>query len=164
MIQDIALYYTSATIELMNWEQYGRIFERDGSLRDLYVKSTTLKDWEDVLAFLRKQAYDVTYSVDGKASSLPQTISEAFNHEKTSLLSVRVGRTTLNCHFFCPDEIEFDLDPREIQGREDYAPILTFMTAIGALLKKEACLTPENCPNVILCKYDPVLARVEVIL
>ena len=56
----------------MDWEQCRPIWERDGSLRDLYVRNTTLNDWERLLAFLDGGKYELTCSVDGIQAPLPK--------------------------------------------------------------------------------------------
>jgi hypothetical protein len=62
----------------------------------------------------------------------------------------------LNAHFFCEDEIEFDLDPRELLDDDDLAAILDFMRVIGRRLRKEVLVSVESLPRLSPeLRYDP---------
>src|SRR5579862_2101792 len=137
----------------MDWEQARNIWERDGSLRDLCVLDTTLADWDNLLCFLRESHFQLSYSIDGRPSTPPVRASDAFRENGSRLLVCRVGRITLNCHFFCPEEIEFDLDALEIDGQAELTRLVQFMSEMGCRLKKEVLLTGENCPDQVLCSY-----------
>jgi len=144
----------------VDWEQALNIRSWDGSLRDLYIPNTTLDDWDRLLNFLRDCRFELAYSLDGRPAPVPGRASEAFRREESGLLACRLGRMTLNCHFFCPEEIEFDLDPREIDSPAELSRLEQFMSEIGSLLRKEVRLSDENCRDEALCRYDPVSGRV----
>jgi hypothetical protein len=59
-------------------------------------------------------------------------------------MSVSAGSVQLNCHFFCANEIEFDLDPREVHGQADLDALLSFMEMIAVATAKPVLMTPEN--------------------
>ena len=48
------------------------------------------------------------------------------------------------CHFFLIEQIEFDIEPNEINTQSDFEKILSFMTEISSTLKKQVTLTGEN--------------------
>src|SRR5688572_10506698 len=39
--------------------------------------------------------------------------------------------------------------------------LVEFMSAMGSRLKKEVLLTDENCPDQVLCSYDPEVDRIQ---
>jgi hypothetical protein len=66
-----------------------------------------------------------------------------------------IGKTVLNCHFFGVDEIEFDLDPREIGDSDQFERLVGFMRLLGELTGKVVLLTPENFKERPILRYSP---------
>jgi hypothetical protein len=99
----------------VNWDRIAADFEPDGSLRDIYIHSTSLEDWQHVLDALRGWMPPPTFTLDGEPAELPEQVEQIFRHSphQNPLLSLVAGGATLNCHFFGAEEIEFDLDPAE---------------------------------------------------
>jgi len=130
----------------LTWEMVCGEFEFDGSWRDIYVLETSIADWQSALAALRDSAFDLRYSVAGETAPLPPEASAAFPMKGMGdrLLQVKAGGVTLNCHFFLDEQIEFDLDPRQVAGQTDLDAILTFMNVLADACRKPAVLTPEN--------------------
>src|SRR5262245_48900593 len=96
------------------WDAVRDEFAFDGSWRDIYVAGTNLADWQRVLDRLLKDGYDLAYFRDHQPAKLPPAAADAFPlpDECDRLLSVRFAGVLANCHFFTPEEIEFDIDPR----------------------------------------------------
>ncbi len=69
---------------------------------------------------------------------------------------MRTGRLSINCHFFTTEEIEFDIDPREITGESDFQALTEFMRFVGLKLSRRVALTPEGGPDEMLLEYDPI--------
>ncbi|CAN5518693.1 hypothetical protein BH18ACI3_BH18ACI3_03320 [soil metagenome] len=139
----------------MKWEDYRVEFEFDGSWRDIYVLNTTISHWQLLIDFLRSDIYEYSCTIDGEKAELPSFAKEIFgaDFEFKPLLHLTVGSAILNCHFFTDEEIEFDLDPREIQSERQAEQIFVFMRQIGELLDKEVILTPENLQDVPIFKF-----------
>ena len=145
----------------MKWEDYSVEFEFDGSWRD--VPNTTISHWQILVDFLHSNIYEHSCTVDGEKSELPSLAKEIFDakHEFKPLLHLTVGSAILNCHFFTDEEIEFDLDPREIQSERQAEQIFAFMRQIGELLDKEVILTPENLLEMPIFKFLPGVGKLE---
>jgi hypothetical protein len=141
----------------MKWEEVRSAFDWDGSWRDLYVLGTTRDDWQRLLDFLRSSGYALRFRHGGDELPLPDNLSGYFSGESewTTLLSVEVGGVTLNAHFFTPEEVEFDIDPREVQTSERAEVVFDFMRRVGRALGKPIRLTPENMSELVLFEYDP---------
>lgn len=147
--------------QLDNLSVLDRVFYLDGSLRDIYVSSTTVDDWRKILAFLAGK-YSVLYEIDGLEAPLPVDFDEIQKRtgKASQHLTVYVEGVSLNCHFFCIEEIEFDLFPEDVNTKEKAEAILGFLTEVGLLLNKEVVLTPENVKRHVLVRYEPKTNRI----
>ena len=141
----------------MNWQEVKTEFEWDGSWRDIYVLDTGLEAWQKLLDFLRSSRYQVFYTDEGEAASLPETAAEVLQERgsASSYLGVEAGGLLFNCHFFTDEQVEFDLDPREVKGQDTLDVVLAFMRDIGQALGKRVILTPENCQEIAIFEYLP---------
>jgi hypothetical protein len=141
----------------MEWRQIAPDFAFDGSWRDIYVLDTTLSDWQVVLDMLRQLDPAPIFRVDGVAKAIPDRAEGAFESRASAgaLLSVSIGKAVLNCHFFGVDEIEFDLDPREIGDSDQFERLVAFMRLLGELTGKVVLLTPENFKESPILRYSP---------
>ena len=141
----------------LNWRYIAGHFSPDGTLRDIYVFETSMEDWESVWKLLAGGRDRLTFSVDGVASEPPTTAAEVFAAAaKHSVLAAYAeGGFTINCHFFTPSEIEFDIDPREISNPEAGEAIARFIAAIGEMTSKPVVLTEENDRSMVIACFDP---------
>lgn len=143
---------------MIPWEICKQDFDwdLDGSWRDIYVLSTTLDDWRS-LYYLLRQNYPLEYFIDSSPKALPNTIEEimATHKEAAPFIRFRVESILVCCHFFFPDEIEFDIDPREITSQESLNRLLGFMRQVGNTISKRVILTPENSRKETIISYEP---------
>ena len=135
------------------WESSKHLWHADGSLRDLYIRETSLADWRRLMEVVA--GYKCEYLFDGRPSPLPK-VEEIFkNRDRTHLLRIHVGSVTVNSHFFVPEEIELDIDPREIRGPQEHAEVLMFLENVAHKLNKPIILAPENTPDRPYVSYQP---------
>ena len=160
----------------MDWGRCSEVFQWDGSLRDIYVLGTDGRDWQQLLDFLRAEWPKAVFEVNGAETPIPRHAAEIFARKKTGrcllgidhaaeifsnremgrcLLRIDLGGLQLICHFFTVEEIEFDLDPREMRGEAEFSRLLGFMQSISRLLGKPVLLTPENEQERPLLAVDP---------
>ena len=149
----------------MNWEDYKAEFEFDGSWRDIYILETSDSEWQILIDFIRTNAYEYSCFVGGEEAALPIRVNGVFepDYEFRPLLLIKAGSVILNCHFFTEEEIEFDLDPREITSEFQAEQVFTFMRQLGDLLKKEVILTPENYQSYVIFKFSPSVGKIQYI-
>lgn len=137
-------------------EKFAFAFEVDGSLRDLIVLETTIDDWETLYKELTTKGYDLSFEC-GDSDTFPRNVREIFGARGPDnpfpLLRLRLGANTLNTTFHCQDEIEFDLDPRDVSSQEEFLKLIDFMRVAGSLLKKDVLLTPEGRHDWTLMRY-----------
>lgn len=142
----------------MQRERYKELFNWDGSILDVYVRPATMSDWQHLLTVLHESSYDIRYIVDGdQVPKVPERIEVIFAQRQESNVALMVDgqNLALMCHFFTPDEIEFDVNPHVIDSQLQLDRLIGFMRAVGGALGKEIILTPENLPNRPLLRFDP---------
>ncbi len=148
---------------MLAWETVRNEFEFDGSWRDIYVFQTTMSDWQHMLNAVRKSPYQVKYFRGGQPTEFPIDAIHAFPlaEECDRYLSVTFAGVQANCHFFWDEEIEFDIDPREVKGQTELDALFGFMQMLADAVGKEAVLTPENFRDAIIFRARPGSHEVE---
>ena len=141
---------------MITWSEVKPEFDWDGSLRDIYILATIVNDWRAIYTVL-KQFPHTELILDGKLASLPIDCADIFaaRSEMGPMLSVKLGAVTAVFHFFTEEEIECDIDPREIKSQVELDALLAFMKMIGDSVGKQAILTPENFRESAIFLYDP---------
>lgn len=141
----------------MDWAKVAAELGWDGSLRDLYVFETSECDWNTFLSSLSSWPYEASFLVDGEPSALPDTAAAAFmiGERAAPLLRVKVSGITVCSHFFTPDEMEFDIDPRQVSEPAGLSALSEFICRLGHLLERPIVLTHENQPDQVIARYLP---------
>ncbi|WP_155846120.1 hypothetical protein [Celeribacter ethanolicus] len=132
------------TLNLHNWQ---RAFHVDGSLRDIYVHETTAWDWSKFMQLVAR--YNPVFYREGEAAVLPDRVEGLPGQFGAAalLLSFSPGKVGVNCHFFVEDEIELDVDLREVTSPLEVKALMAFMVELGRSLKKNVTLTEEGSPT-----------------
>ena len=140
-----------------DWNDIEWIFKLDGSLRDIYVQDVTLSDWEKLIDLLNLN-YDIKFGEDEKKQIDKEYVTEYLKDEtgemESKSLKIDFNGVNFHCYFFLPDQIEFDIDPREIKTIKDFESIEKFMASVSKALKNQVTLTGENSPEFPLFKID----------
>ena len=144
-----------------NWEEIKWIFEPDGTLRDIYVENVNIEDWKILIDYLNanhilKYGPSNDNKIVNKADKdyLIKLLSDETGEMELKTLSIIVENIIINTHFFTIDEIEFDIEPQEINSETDYEKLLSFMNEISKILNKPLILTCENQIDFPLIKTD----------
>jgi len=138
-----------------SWKDIKWIFEPDGSLIDIYVQEVSLDDWRKVISLINekyKVKYDGTNLIDEKYSI--EYLTDDTGEMESKSASIHFDDIQLNCHFFLEDQIEFDIDPKEINSIQDFETIESFMIDISTELDNQVTLTGENNIKFPLIKID----------
>jgi hypothetical protein len=141
------------------WEAVRDEFAFDGSWRDIYVLGTNMAEWQRMLDGLRTAGYDLGYTClgDDRTTQLPTRVEDAFplEGECLRLLTVRFGGVEAKCHFFTPEEIEFDIDPRDVSGQAELNALFGFMQCLATSIGREVILCPEACSEIVIFRMLP---------
>lgn len=139
---------------MISWDTCKQDFEWDGSWRDIYVTPASLDDWKAVFPLLLAQS-DTEFIRESGPVNAPASLDESFFADSRPTLLFRVGDVLVVFHFFTPEEIECDIDPREVTGQASLDAVLAFIQQLGDLTRKRTVLTPENCSDNPIISYDP---------
>lgn len=87
---------------------------------------------------------------------LPDRVEDLFGQFGTAalLLSFSLGKVGVNCHFFVKDEIELDIDPREVTSSLEVQALMAFIVELGQALEMDVSLTEEGSPTRKWFGYD----------
>jgi hypothetical protein len=130
------------------------LWERDGSLRDIYVQDTEAVHWDRFDQLLSQ--YDCSYTFDGVAVPFPGSHSVLANREGSHVLSIVLdGPVVIYCHFFIAEQLELDISPREIVGPLAHDEVLSFVENLAEALERPTDITPENSEQMPFLTYVP---------
>ncbi|WP_337964703.1 hypothetical protein [uncultured Flavobacterium sp.] len=144
-----------------NWDEIKWIFEPDGALRDIYVRNVKTEDWKILINYLNIN-YIVRYGTLGENKEINKIDLEYLIHYlndetgelEVKIVSIIIDDIVINLHFFSIDEIEFDVDPKEIYSFDNYKKLLGFMSEVSQILNKPLILTGENQIEFPLINVD----------
>ncbi len=138
------------------WNNLKSHFEQDGSLRDIIVTSESRDSWELFFAALKSAEYSHAFTHDGNIATLPDSIDSIWKLQNTdpTLLSVQVGELLVNCHFFKSYEIEFDIDPKDINSETDFVVLLNFLSWLNKSIKSSVVLTHEGSREEVILSVE----------
>jgi len=149
-----------------NWQQVKWIFKSDGALRDIYVQDVDQSDYRKLINLLNSE-YKIKFGEKNSPQIDFSYIQRMWTDESDELgstsLTIDLGGVLIKSHFFIPEQIEFDLAPRQINQLSDLNLIIDFMSAISKTIKKQVTLTNENNAVFPLIKID-FLKGIEIVL
>ena len=130
------------------------LWKSDGSLRDVYIVETSAREWAALLDLAR--SYPHEYREAGEISDLPNIDRLFPGPDCPRQLHILVGPAEINCHFFVPQEIELDIDPRQVVDEAAHFGVLRFLERLASGTGRQISLTPENLPERPYLIFDPV--------
>lgn len=138
-----------------DWNEIKWIFEPDGSLRDIYIQDISLNEWEKLIDCLNDN-FSLTYANKDKIDkgNVLKYLRSKSGELESRLVSINLEGLKINCHLFLAQQIEFDLDPKEIKSIGDFELIEHFMVCISDALQQQVTLTGESTPQFPLFKVD----------
>jgi hypothetical protein len=139
------------------WESVRSEFAWEGSWRDICVSDVDLLAWQAAADALFREGQRGRFTLDGVEQEIPRDLGGVFAAagKSQALWAVMVGGVTVVCHFFHETEVEFDLDPREVQGQEQLDAVIGFMGTLAEAIGKPVLMTPENMHEVPFIKVAP---------
>lgn len=125
-------------------------------LTDVFVRGTSIKDWQALLDALAVGPFRVEYTRDGQLEPTPKQAYDAFPEpvDGGRLLSVHEGGSTFNFHFLEFVMIECDV---WLCDQEDWEEVMCFMRFLSRATGKPSyvgstSLSPQG--SAAAC-YDP---------
>lgn len=143
----------STEMHIPSLDQVADLWEQDGSLRDVYFLDTTIQDWQTFLNLNISKNF--RYTFDGNKAEISSAIDLLNNCDGSHTLSIETAGVEINCHFFCTEEIELDIDPRQVKGEREHIAVLEYIAQLAMALHKTAYMTPENSQSEPIFTFDP---------
>lgn len=141
----------------MKFAEAKKHFYQDGSLRDVYVLTTTERELEAFFDYVRPMVEDGDFRLDGETAQLPATYIQTMmrGQEASATLSIPVGGGVVNCHFFDDSELELDISPNDYQTEENWGALSSFLQGLADAMQREVLLTAENTQECVHIRYQP---------
>lgn len=139
------------------WRSVRSVFEPEGSLRDIYIRDVTLVEWAKLIDHLNTH-YCIKFGDDKRAQIDKEYVINHLSDDTRSmehrLLIIALNNINVHCNYSVINEIEFDIDPKEINSIEDFESIEAFMISVSRTLKKKVILTGEADPEYPIYTVD----------
>jgi hypothetical protein len=131
------------------WDDVRCFFDPDlmGSLPDVCVPGTSVRDWQAVLDLVVASGWRFRYREGGTVLPMPRAeavLSRPADAECPELLVWPTADVLAIFRFSAADEIDFDVDLREIQGQERLDVFCGFLRAIGRRLGRPVLMDSEG--------------------
>ncbi|MFF9641652.1 hypothetical protein [Kitasatospora aureofaciens] len=138
----------------------------DGAcLPDVYVAGTTVADWQALLDLVVEQGWALEYSEGDAVLPLARAATVLSRPADAECPNLRVWPDPEVCaifRFLGAQEIDFDVDLRELQGQERLDILCGFLAAIGRRLGKSVPMYFEGDTQEPFLGYDVGADRVLV--
>lgn len=131
------------------WDDVSCFFDPDlmGSLPDLRVPDASVEDWQAVLDLVEARGWQRQYSEGETVLPVPRAETVLSRPADAECPNLRVWPTAdvlAIFRFQDDDEIDFDVDLRELQGQERLDVFCDFLREIGRGLGKPVLMDPEG--------------------
>ncbi|NUL02439.1 hypothetical protein HRW07_04100 [Streptomyces lunaelactis] len=147
------------------WDDVAYFFDPDlmGSLPDVRVPDTSVEDWQAVLDLVGEGGWKCRYSEGGAVLPVPRAEEVLSRHADAECPELRVwpaAEVLAIFRFHVAEEIDFDVDLRELQGQERLDRFCGFLRAIGRRLGKPVLMDPEGDYGHAVLGFDVETDRV----
>ena len=131
------------------WDDVRELFDPDlmGSLPDVCVPRTSVEDWQDLLDLVVASGWRFEYSEGETVLPLPTAAAVLARAPGSQCPALRVwpySDMLMIFRFFAAEEIDFDIDLREIQGQERLDQLCAFLRSVGRHLGKPVLMGGEG--------------------
>ncbi|WP_215455915.1 hypothetical protein [Streptomyces sp. ATCC 21386] len=150
------------------WHEVKECFDPGlmGTLPDLYVPATSARHWQALLDLAARSGWKHEYLEGSTPLAVPSAahaLARPVGAECPQLRVWPTGGMLAIFRFLSDEEIDFDMDLREIQGQDRLDAFCGFLRDLGRHLGKPVVMCPEGAYDHPVLGYDPVLGRVRVL-
>ncbi|MGA6222581.1 hypothetical protein ACPESV_19890 [Streptomyces umbrinus] len=138
------------------WDDVSCFFDPDlmGALPDVRVPGASVEDWQAVLDLVVERRLKRQYSEGETVLPVPRAEAALSRPADAECPELRVWPTAdvlAIFRFHAADEVDFDIDLRELQGQERLDVLCGFLREIGRQLGKPVLMDPEgDCGHPVL--------------
>ncbi|MFE0703986.1 hypothetical protein [Streptomyces sp. NPDC058872] len=131
------------------WDDVTCFFDPDlmGALPDVRVPDASVEDWQTVLDLVAEKGWKWQYSEGETVLPVPRAevvLSRPADAECPALRVWPTADVLLIFRFHAADEVDFDVDLRELQGQQRWEVFCVFLREIGRRLGKPVRMDPEG--------------------
>lgn len=131
------------------WDDVRGFFDPDlmGALPDVLVPGASVEDWQAVLDLVDASGWKHQYSEGESVLPMPRAETALSRPADAECAQLRVWPAVdvlVIFRFHSSDEIDFDVDLRELQGQARLDLLCGFLTAIGRRLGKPVLMDAEG--------------------
>ncbi|MEU3853823.1 hypothetical protein [Streptomyces sp. NPDC029554] len=149
------------------WDDVKCFFDADlmGSLPDVRVPDASVGEWQAVLDLVAERGWKCQYSEGERALPVPRAEAVLSRSADAECPDLRVWPTVdvlAIFRFHAADEVDFDIDLRELQGQERLDVFCGFLREIGRRLGKPVLMDPEGDSGHPVLGFDVEADRVVV--
>ncbi|MFJ3205891.1 hypothetical protein [Streptomyces sp. NPDC086989] len=147
------------------WDDVKCFFDPDlmGSLPDVRVPDASVEDWQVVLDLVVEKGWKSQYSEEGTVLPVPRAdavLSRPADAECPVLRVWLAADVLAIFRFHANDEVDFDVDLRELQGQERLDMFCGLLREIGRRLGKPVLMDPEGGSGHPVLGFDVEADRV----
>ncbi|MFF9476923.1 hypothetical protein ACF1E9_30445 [Streptomyces roseolus] len=147
------------------WDDVKCFFDPDlmGALPDVRVPDASVEDWQTVLDLVAGKGWKCQYSEGETVLPIPRAEAVLFRAADAECPGLRVWPTAevlAIFRFHAADEVDFDVDLREVQGQERLDVFCDFLREIGRRLGKPVLMDPEGDGGHPVLGFDVKADRV----
>jgi hypothetical protein len=147
------------------WDDVSSLFDPDlvGSLPDVRVPSTAVEDWQAVLDLVAEKGWECRYSEGETVLPVPRAevvLSRPVDAECPALRVWPTADVLAIFRFHAIDEVDFDVDLRELRGQERLDVFCGFLREIGRRVGKPVLMDPEGDDGHPVLGFDVEADRV----
>ncbi|MGY1433067.1 hypothetical protein [Streptomyces sp. SudanB135_2055] len=150
------------------WDDVKCFFDLDlmGSLPDVRVPNASVEDWQSVLDLVAEKGWECQYSEGKSVLPVPRAEAVLSRPANAQCPELRVWPTAdvlAIFRFDADDEVDFDVDLRELQGQARLDVLCGFLREIGRRLGKPVLMDPEGDSGHPVLGFDVEADRVVVL-
>jgi hypothetical protein len=150
----------------LRWDEVKNFFDPElmGALPDVLVAGASVEDWQALFDLVQARGWQWRYSEGFMELPLPLAAVVLARPPESEIAELRVWPVPGVLAIFrimAADEIDFDVDLRELQGQEGVGILCGLLTEIGRELAKPVIMMPEGgSPSHPVLGFDPARDRV----
>ncbi|MGW4816317.1 hypothetical protein ACWEPB_32360 [Kitasatospora cineracea] len=148
------------------WDEVKNFFNPDlmGALPDVFVPDTSVADWQTLFDLVQARNWKWQYCEGSTELPLPSAAVVFARPADAEVAELRIwpkpGVLAIY-RMMSADEIDFDVDLRELQGQPGVDALCSLLAEIGRELGKPVKMTPEGGSQAYpVLGFEPALDRV----
>lgn len=148
----------------LRWDEVAEFFDPDlmGTLPDVVVPGASVQDWQAVFDVVTSSRWTWEYRVGQEAAPLPSA-AEALTYaaaEYRELWVYPAADVLVIFRLYAADQIDFDMDLRELQGQQGVDCVCDFLSVLGRRLGKFVLMCAEGDYKNPVLGFDPAVDHV----